>query len=178
MKRTASLSVLLLLFAGAGFAQSQSKVLTGQQAFTGYQGEHPGVIRKLTVADLPQPYATESVDNGADIVPRPQNAWPQTLPGFKVELYATDLQNPRRLTTAPNGDLFLAESSAGEIRVFRGLGKDGKAQQSEVFANGLHQPFGIAFYPPGSNPQWVYIGDTDAVVRFPYANGDMKARGA
>ncbi len=180
MNRTAFASVLLLMFSPAAFAQSSpsNKVLTGQQAFTGYQGEHPGVTRKLRVADLPKPYASESVDNGAEIVSRPKNAWPQTLPGFKVELYATDLKNPRRLTTAPNGDLFLAESGLGEIKVFRGLDKAGKPQETGVFATGLHQPFGIAFYPPGPNPEWVYIGDTDAVVRFPYKNGDMKARGA
>jgi glucose/arabinose dehydrogenase len=180
MKRTALLSVfpLVVLFASASSAQTQSNVLTGQEAFTGYQKEHPGATRKLTVADLPKPYATKSVDNGADIVKRPADAWPQALPGFKVQLYATNLENPRRLTTAPNGDLFLAESSAGEIEVFRGVDKDGKPEQTEVFATGLHQPFGIQFYPPGPNPQWVYIGDTDAVMRFPYQNGDMKARGA
>jgi hypothetical protein len=34
-----------------------------------------------------------------------------------------------------------------------------------------------AFYPPGPNPQYVYVGNTNSVVRFPYANGDLKARG-
>ena len=42
---------------------------------------------------------------------------------------------------------------------------------------GLHQPFGIAFYPPGPDPKYVYIGDTDDIVRFPYKNGDLKASG-
>jgi glucose/arabinose dehydrogenase len=50
--------------------------------------------------------------------------------------------------------------------------------QTEVFATGLTQPFGIAFYPPGPDPQWVYVGYTDSVVRFPYKSGDLKARGA
>jgi glucose/arabinose dehydrogenase len=94
-----------------------------------------------------------------------------------VDLYATGLDNPRLLRTAPNGDLFLAESETGKIKVFRGVGSDGKASQVSVFATGLHQPFGIAFYPSGPNPAWVYIGDTDAVVRFPYKNGDLQARG-
>ncbi len=168
---------LLLLTSSFTFSQS-SKVLTGQAAFTGYQSQRPGTQRKITVADLPKPYATQSVDNGPDVVPRPANAWPQTLPGFKVQLYAADFKNPRLIRAAPNGDIFLAESSAGEIKILRGVDANGKAKQVEVFATGLRQPFGIAFYPPGPNPQWVYIGDTDAVVRFPYQNGDLKARGA
>jgi glucose/arabinose dehydrogenase len=97
--------------------------------------------------------------------------------GFKVELYATGLDNPRLIRTAPNGDLFLAESETGKIKVFRGVGADGKAAQLSVFAEGLHQPFGIAFYPAGPNPAWVYIGNTDGIVRFPYKNGDLTAAG-
>jgi len=77
---------------------------------------------------------------------------------------------------APNGDVFVAESSAGRIRVLRPSG-NGAAQPS-LFASGLHYPFGIAFYPAGADPQWVYVGNTDAVVRFPYRNGDLAARGA
>ena len=38
-----------------------------------------------------------------------------------------------------------------------------------------HQPFGIAFFPSGDNPQWVYVANTDSVVRFPYNPGDLKA---
>jgi glucose/arabinose dehydrogenase len=158
-------------------AAHQRIVLTGQAAFTDAAHEYPGTRRLLTVADLPAPAPKESVDNGPTLVPRPANAWPMAPEGFKVELYATGLDNPRLLRTAPNGDLFLAESESGKIRVFRGEGKDGKASQVSVFAEGLHQPFGIAFYPSGPNPAWVYIGYTDGIVRFPYKNGDLKATG-
>jgi len=41
----------------------------------------------------------------------------------------------------------------------------------------LNKPFGIAFYPPGPDPKWIYIANTNAVVRFTYANGDLEARG-
>jgi glucose/arabinose dehydrogenase len=156
--------------------QSGKQVLTGQNAFTDAAHESPGTRRHLTTADLPGPEPDESVDNGADMVPRPANAWPQAPKGFKVELYATDLDNPRLLRTAPNGDIFLAESEPGKIKVFRGVDGDGHPQQTAVFAEGLHQPFGIAFYP-ADNPKWVYIGDTDAIVRFPYKDGDLKATG-
>jgi glucose/arabinose dehydrogenase len=94
-----------------------------------------------------------------------------------VQLYATALDNPRLIRTAPNGDFFLAESSSGKIKVFRGITRDGKAELTSEFATGLNRPYGIAFYPPGDSPQWVYIGNTDAVVRFPYQNGDVQARG-
>jgi len=152
-------------------------VITGKAAFTDYTQEKPGVRRKITLADLPEPYATEGVDNGASMVNRPDGAWPKAPAGFKVTLYADGLNQPRLIRAAPNGDLFVAMSDSNEILVYRGIGSDGKYKQMEKFADGLSQPFGIAFYPSGPNPKWVYIGNTDSVVRFPYQNGDMKARG-
>jgi len=146
--------------------------------FTDFRYEKPGTIRKITVKDLPAPFATESAQNGAEVVARPQNAWPVAPAGFKVELFASGLDNPRLLRTAPNGDIFLAESEAGRIRVFRGVTADGKPEQTAVFASGLRRPYGIAFYPPGPDPEWLYIGDTNEVIRFPYHNGDLKASGA
>jgi glucose/arabinose dehydrogenase len=146
--------------------------------FTDFRYEKPGTVRKITVADLPQPYATQSSDNGPQLVARPENAWPVALPGFKVGLYAGALDNPRTLRTAPNGDIFLTESDPGRIRVYRGLTSDGKPEQSAVFASGLKHPYGLAFYPPGPDPQWLYVGSTSELVRFPYHNGDLKASGA
>ena len=145
--------------------------------FIDYRDEKPGVTRKITVADLPQPYATPSAGNGPRVVPRPANAWPQSLPGFKVDLYAEKLRNPREIRTAPNGDIFVAETGAGDIKVFRGMTAEGKPQQTSTFLSGLDGPFGIAFYPPGPNPQWVYIGNETSLVRVPYQNGDLQARG-
>jgi glucose/arabinose dehydrogenase len=145
--------------------------------FTDFRYEEPGKVRKITVKDLPAPHATASSDNGPDIVPRPSDAWPKTVEGFKVELYATGLENPRLMRTAPNGDIFLAESQAGRVRVFRGLTSDGKPELSAVFASGLKKPYGINFYPPGPNPQWVYVSEPGAVRRFAYQNGSLKASG-
>jgi glucose/arabinose dehydrogenase len=145
--------------------------------FTDYRFEKPGKVRKITLRDLPAPYATKSSGNGPELVARPAKAWPQAPAGFKVELYAAGLDNPRLIRTAPNGDFFVAESQPGDIRVFRGITKAGTPEESQVFATGLNRPYGIAFYPPGPDPQWVYVGNTDAVVRFPYRNGDLKARG-
>jgi glucose/arabinose dehydrogenase len=71
----------------------------------------------------------------------------------------------------------VAESRANRVRVFRGVGPDGKAKHNVTFAKGLNKPFGIAFFPPQGAPRWLYVANTDAVVRFPYASGDLEARG-
>jgi glucose/arabinose dehydrogenase len=169
---------LLIYAAGRTPDTSDVKnVITGTEAFDTYLTEKPGVFRKITVADLPKPYATRGVGNPPTTVPRPQGAWPQAPAGFKVQLYAEKLDEPREIRSAPNGDLFVAESHGNDIKIFRGITAAGKPEQSSTFATGLHQPFGIAFYPNGDNPQWIYIGNTNSVVRFPYKNGDLKATG-
>src|SRR5277367_4498637 len=134
------------------------EILTGEAAFGDYRTERPGVFHKITPADLPKPFATESAGNGPRVVSRPNGAMPRVPAGFKVDLYATGLDMPRLIRAAPNGDFFMAESDKGEILIFRGIGKDGKPLSTSVFATGLRQNFGIAFYPPGSNPQYVYAG--------------------
>jgi glucose/arabinose dehydrogenase len=156
------------------------EIITGQAAFSDFKGEQPGVVRKITANDLPKPYATESSRNQAHVVARPAGAMPVVPAGFTVHLFATGLKNPREIRTAPNVDLFVAESDPGEIKVFRGSfvgGGGGKPQTTSVFATGLEQPFGMAFYPPGPNPQWLYVGNTGSVVRFRYKNGDLKSSG-
>jgi glucose/arabinose dehydrogenase len=145
--------------------------------FTDYRFEAPGKVRKITLADLPAPFATSSAGNSPKPAPRPENAWPKVPQGFHVDQYATGLGDDRLIRTAPNGDFFVASSRSGEIIVFRGITNDGKPEQKQTFASGLNRPFGINFYPPGPNPEWIYVGNTDAVVRFPYRNGDLKARG-
>jgi glucose/arabinose dehydrogenase len=184
MKRKGYFVVMAGILAVAVYSESsvpatvgKQTVFTGAAAFTDYRQQRPGVVRKITAADLPRPYATESAENAPDLIARPPDAWPKALPGFKVELYADKLQNPRLIRTAPNGDVFLAESRAGEIKLFRGITQQGKPGEVAIFTSGLRQPFGIAFYPPGPDPQWVYVANTDSVVRFAYRNGDLKARG-
>ncbi len=159
-------------------ADNQSHaVLIGQSAFTDFTKEAPGTRRHLTVADLPNPMPAEAIEKAPTVVARPSTSWPIAPKGFKVELYATGLDNPRLLRVAPNGDLFLAESQSSKIRVFRGVGADGKANEISVFATGLNLPFGIAFYPAGPNPKWLYVGNTDGIIRYPYHVGDVKASG-
>src|SRR4051812_30465574 len=126
--------------------------------FSDYRVERAGLTHRITVADLPKPFATEAANNGPKVVPRPAGATPTSLPGYAVTAYAEGLENPRLIRTAPNGDLFVAETGPGRIRVLRGRDASGKAQEMEVFAADLNRPFGIAFYPSGPNPQYVYVG--------------------
>lgn len=180
-------SIALLAVGVAGLAACDSGRATAQTPahdappptapFTDYRHEAPGTSRKISVGDLPQPYATRPARNGARIVPRPATAWPKAPAGFKVDLYASDVPMPRELRTAPNGDVFVASSNRGEVHVLRGPAADGKPEKSGVFARGLHEPFGLAFYPPGPAPQWLYVGSHDSIDRFAYQNGDLQARG-
>jgi glucose/arabinose dehydrogenase len=153
-------------------------LITGQAAFVDTKDLKPGTFRKITVADLPAP--GDAHPGFGKNSPRPEGTMPQAPAGFKVELYAKDdLKAPRQIRTAPNGDLFVAEETAGNIKVIHD--NNGKPEVS-TFATGLAiprvgGPFGIAFYPVGPNPQWVYVGNTGSIVRFPYKNGDLKASG-
>ena len=198
MKTTNFLATAALLLPAVLPAQ---QVLTGQAAFGDWDSQKPGVHRKITVADLPEPAPEQSVDNGPHLIPRPDGAWPIAPPGFKVTLYAggdfrpttrsssvdgkpaavppasSIFREPRLMRTAPNGDIFLSDSHGDKVYVLRGVGPDGKAQQISTFASGLNLPFGINFYPAGPNPKWVYIGNTDSVVRFSYKSGDLVASG-
>jgi glucose/arabinose dehydrogenase len=155
---------------------------TGKDALGDWTTDAPGVRRKVTIDDLATPYDTPSAKNQPKVVKRPEGAWPKAPEGFKVEEFATGLSNPRVIMTAPNGDIFLAESrpgrgQQGRIKVLRDADSNGKPESTTTFAGQLNAPFGIAFYPPGPAPTHVYVATTDTVVRFPYKNGDTEATG-
>jgi glucose/arabinose dehydrogenase len=154
------------------------KTLTGKDALGDWTTDAPGVRRKITLADLAKPYETPSAQNFPRLARRPQGAWPKAPEGFEVTEFATRLTEPRVIVRAPNGDLFLAESRANRVRVLRDADGDGKPEVNQVFATGLSRPFGIAFFPPGPEPRYLYVGNTGSVVRFPYSNADVKATGA
>ena len=160
----------------ADAAPADKPVLTGRDALGDWTTDAPGVRRRITMDDLPPPYETKSADNFPRIVRRPPDAWPRAPMGFTVSEFATGLRNPRKIVTAPNGDIFVAESEPGRIRVLRDADGDGKPERNDVFAQRLSLPFGIAFYPPGPKPTHVYVANTDSVVRFAYNEGDTEAR--
>jgi glucose/arabinose dehydrogenase len=176
---TAALATCVLFFVPAVFAQPASdslgELLVGKAAFGDWRTDAPLVRRKIT--DLPPPYATRSASNFPQVIAKPISATPKVPPGFEVELFVSKLRDPRVVRVAPNGDIFIAESEPGRIRVLRAADGAAKPSSNDVFASGLDQPFGIAFYPPGSDPQWIYVANTGSVVRYPYRSGDLKTRG-
>jgi glucose/arabinose dehydrogenase len=167
-------SFLWLLSCTAAMAD---EVRTGAAAFGDWRSDAPGVRRHITPQDLPPPkQGTQAEEpdlkNRSNVVAQPQGAMPTVPPGFAVELFASGLQKPRTIRVAPSGDVFVAESGGGRILTFKSGTRD-----MTVFAEGLRRPYGIAFYPAGPNPQYVYVGETNRVVRYPYKLGDLTVRG-
>jgi glucose/arabinose dehydrogenase len=167
----------IMFVAAVCHAAGPSEPLSGAAAFGDWRADKPGLVRIIRPEDLPRPGATPSAANFSRVVPRPATAVPQVPAGFKVELLAEGLNGPREMRVAPNGDIFVAETRAGRIRILRLAEAGAKLSKSEIYASGLNKPFGIAFFPSGDNPQWVYVANTDSVVRFPYKAGDTKAAG-
>jgi len=152
------------------------QVLKGEAAIGSWHDDKPGVRRLLTPQDLPA--ITKSSEGLADVVAMPAGARPRVPDGFSAELVKTSgLHKPRVIRVAPNGDLFVADSMFGSVHVLRVPAGHTVPEKTAVFARGLQQPFGIAFYPLGPNPEWVYIANSDGVVRFRYKNGDLEATG-
>jgi glucose/arabinose dehydrogenase len=112
---------------------------------------------------LPPPYATKSVGNAPSKVSPPQGFLPTVPAGFKVNVFASGFKRPRWLIVAPNGDIFVADTGAGEIVVLRDPQNSGGAQTRENFVTGLTRPFGIAFHD-----DYVYVGAMKELVRFKY----------
>ena len=138
--------------------------------------DKPGDLHHIKAADLAAPFASESAGNGPKLAPRPDGAMPAVPKGFKVGIYADNLGKPRLPLRAPNGDIFLSDAAKGQITLLRSRGGD-KADTTTVFATGLARPYGMALWPAGANPKYLYVANVDAVVRFPYSVGDLKAKG-
>ena len=117
-------------------------------------------------------YRTDDVPQGVT------GAYGLTVPrGFSVTQLTDGLTQPRRMAIAPGGtpnnyDVFVAESAANRVRVLRV--KDGKLASNYIFTNKVDQPYGLAFHPAG----WLYVGNTDSVVRFPYKSGATSTKAA
>jgi hypothetical protein len=138
----------------------------------------PGRSHRIDVAKLPAPFDTPSTANFPKFIDKPADAKLSLPPGFKVEPFATGLTGPRSMRVAPNGDIFLTETQSGKVKVMHPSADGSTAASVDTFAQGLLQPFGIQFYPVGSkNPKWLYVAETNRVVRYAYKVGDSKASG-
>lgn len=174
--RIPQLAFLSIFLSSAALAQdATAPALQGTSAFGGWQDDRPGTWRLILPKDLPKPSPAESVSNSADRVAAPEDAAPLLPEGFSAYRIASGLRGPRVVRVAPNGDLFVADSRANRLLVYR-LDESGAVTEQSVFASGLSQPYGIAFYP-SDRPRWVYVANSGSIVRFPYEEGDMSARG-
>jgi glucose/arabinose dehydrogenase len=176
--RTTAAAIVMLAGAGALRAAAEDgsgTLLKGKAAFGSWRQDKPGLRRLIKPQDLPP--VGKSTPNFSEVAPVPPGAKPRVPPGFLVEMVASGYAGPRAIRVAPNGDLFFADSASNTIHVLRVPSGTASPTKNEVFASGLTQPFGIAFYPLGPNPEWVYVANSDGVVRFPYKNGDLIATG-
>ena len=141
-----------------------------------WKNDKPGRMHHIQAADLPAPFATPSAAKFPQVVARPANAKLTVPAGFQVNTFASGLTGPRRMLVAANGDILITETSAGRVKVMRPSADGSQAETITVFAQGLRQPFGLAFYPSVDNPKWLYVAETNRVVRYPYTVGDTVAR--
>jgi glucose/arabinose dehydrogenase len=170
------MSIFGFLVAGMACASDDAALRVGQSAFGNWRDDAPGVRRQFRADDLPDPASARTTVSAspAQHAERGEHK-PSVPPGFEVELVAQGLHEPRVLRVAPNGDVFLAETGAGRVLVFR-PGADGTLPpQPLVFAKGLSEAYGIAFFPPDQEPTSLYVAQPTRVTRFPYRSGDTQA---
>lgn len=147
--------------------------------------ELPGAVRTETlapepiryrVADLPEPYATESARKGPDVVDVPADPVLRVPAGFAVQVWADGLDSPRWLALAPDGAVLLVESRENRVKRLRDTDGDGVSDQAETVAtdrNGLDLPMGLAFADGD-----LFVGNTSDVRRFAYdPNGPLRGTG-
>ncbi len=91
--------------------------------------------------------------------------------GFKVSVYQSGFDRPRFMGVSGD-DVFVSDTGSGKVYVLPDRNRDGKPDGMQTFASGLNQPHGLAFHG------YLYVANTDSVVRFKYKAGDTKASGA
>ncbi|MEO8465119.1 MAG: PQQ-dependent sugar dehydrogenase [Gammaproteobacteria bacterium] len=165
--RSMTMAVSVLAALTLSYAYAQSK----------WQDDAPGRVHRIDVAKLPAPFATESARQFPRVTPKPDSAKLQLPPGFKVDVFTRDIEGPRVMRIAPNGDIFVAEEKSGRVKVLHPSADGASVASAAIFVSGLTQPFGIQFYPAGAQPQWVYISEINRVMRYPYKVGDTKPSG-
>ncbi len=149
------------------------------------------------IVQLPQPYATKSTSKFSKVIGWPTGKTPIAPKGFKVTKFAEELENPRWIYVAPNGDVFVSEAgtrkpktseketskkgsnadfynsksqnfgSANKILLFRDSNKDGIYETKHDYLNGLSQPLGMLILNG-----YFYAANTNGLIRFPYNEND------
>ena len=158
-------------------AAAQTVVPPRSQETANWRLDAPGKLHRISIASLPPPYATPSSRNNSSVVGKPGSATLALPPGFHIEPFATGFAGPRKMLVSPNGDILLTEISGGRVTVLRPAADGRRAAETQVYLQGLKEPFGLAFYPNAQNPQWLYVAETNRVTRYAYRAGDLKPRG-
>jgi glucose/arabinose dehydrogenase len=169
-----------ITLAAAVLLSAAAVLLTGlatAQEAPDWKNDAPGRVHRIDVASLPAPGATPSNVNFPRIVAKPDDAQLRVPPGFEVNVFTRDVDGPRTMRIAPNGDIFVAETQAGRIKVLRASADGASVASSATFVEGLDRPFGMQFYPAGDRPQWLYVAENNRVLRFRYSVGDTAAAG-
>jgi glucose/arabinose dehydrogenase/cytochrome c2 len=159
-----------------GFNLPPSAALGPPKGTPDWKKDFPGRRHRIEIAKLPPPFDSPSATNSPKLVPRPMNAKLRVPKGFKVDVFASGVDGARAMRLAPNGDIFLTETRRGFVKVLRPSADGATAASVTTFAQGLNLPFGMAFYPANS-PKWLYVAETNRVVRYAYSVGDQKASG-
>jgi glucose/arabinose dehydrogenase len=105
------------------------------------------------------------------VIAIPDNPVLNVPSGFKVNVFAENLDNPRWLALTPNGDILVTETKQNRIRLLKDINQDGVADTITTFANGenkLNIPFGMAF-----SPGYFFLGNTNEIRRYAYKNPDQ-----
>jgi glucose/arabinose dehydrogenase len=134
----------------------------------------PGTPIRVDPADLPPPYATDSVSNQSELVETSDHPSFQLPPGFAINLFAKGFDHARWLAIAPDGAVLLSEGREGRIMRILDSDGDGVADSRRVLAKGFHGPHGMVFHDG-----MLYVADTDGIWRLPYKPGEtspMQAR--
>jgi glucose/arabinose dehydrogenase len=118
--------------------------------------------------DLPAPKTPPVVTNRSLIVPFNGQGL-QVPPGFTAAPFATGLANPRRLLVLPNGDVLVAEQSAGYLTLLRDDGQ-GRAVWIDRHVEDLNRPYGLALR--GDD---ILVADQDGIWRVPHIVGALRA---
>ena len=137
----------------------------------------PGRQHRISANSLQPPFATPSSRNNSSVVPKPSSAYLSVPPGFHVDSFISGLTGPRKMLVASNGDILVTEMRGGRVTVLHPTSDGSRVAGTDVYLQGLKQPFGLAFYPNAQNPQWLYVAETNRVTRYAFQVGDVKPRG-
>ena len=153
-------------------------VPAGSAQSANWRLDAPGRAHRISANSMPTAFATPSSRNSSSVVAKPAGALLSVPSGFHIEVFSSGLAGPRKMLVAPNGDILVTEMRGGRVTVLHPSGDGSRAAGSDVYLQGLKQPFGLAFYPNAQNPQWLYVAETNRVTRYAFQVGDVKPRAA